>query len=362
MTTQPAPPGQPGQAAARATAAVPASPSAAPSDFDALLAAPPVAAPGSAPVTGTPMLAAPAHAADGFAGTGQAVESRAPPGWDEFVAGWPLYRDPVLCAVIAGAALGGLGVFVVLRRAVFVTATLSQAAGLGVALAFYFQIHHALDVSPVLGALLMSAAATLLVAARPPGKMSRETLVGSAFVATSALAVLVGDRIAQEAHDIAAVLFGTAVLVRPLDLWLVIGGTGLSLGTLFLVGRALTFTGFDPEGARVQGLPVRSIEASFWLVFAVQVSISTRALGSLPVFALAVLPAAAGLGVGQSLGVALAVAALGGAFSGGAGYLLAFLKELPVGASQATCAALFAVAAFAFSRLRRGSRRAVPNR
>jgi zinc transport system permease protein len=245
---------------------------------------------------------------------------------------------------------------------VFVTATLSQAAGLGVALAFYFQIHHGQDVSPVLGALLMSAAATLLVGARPPGKMSRETLVGGAFVTPSALAVLVGDRIAQEAHDIAAVLFGTAVLVRPLDLWLVLGGALLSLGTLYVVGRALTFTGFDPEGARVQGLPVRSIEATFWLVFAVQVSVSTRALGSLPVFALAVLPAAAGLGVGQSLGVALGVAALGGAFSGGAGYLLAFLQELPVGASQAACAALFAAAALGFAWVRRGARRSVPTR
>jgi len=325
------------------------------------LLASPAAAPSSAP-SAEPQLAAQAHAADSFAGTGQAVESRTPPGWDEFVAGWPLYRDPVLCAVIAGAALGGLGVFVVLRRAVFVTATLSQAAGLGVALAFYFQIHHGLELSPVLGALLMSAAATLLVGARPPGKMSRETLVGSAFVATSALAVLVGDRIAQEAHDISAVLFGTAVLVRPLDLWLVLGGALLCLATLSLVGRALTFTGFDPEGARVQGLPVRSIEAGFWLVFAVQVSISTRALGSLPVFALAVLPAAAGLGVARRLGVALAVAAFGGAFSGGAGYLLAFLGELPVGACEATCAALFAATALALSHVRRGARRAVPNR
>ena len=67
--------------------------------------------------------------------------------------------------------------------------------------------------------------ATLLVGARPPGKMSRETLVGMAFVTTSALAVLVGDRIAQEAHDIAAVLFGTAVLVRPIDLQLVLAGS-----------------------------------------------------------------------------------------------------------------------------------------
>ncbi|MEY2932681.1 MAG: hypothetical protein RL033_3430 [Pseudomonadota bacterium] len=321
-------------------------------DFDALLEP----APGAASAAATP--APPAHPEHPLSGHAQhpplGTELQAAPSWDEFVAGWPLYRDPVACAVIAGAALGAMGVFVVLRRAVFVTATLSQAAGLGVALAFYLQIHHGLPLSPVLGALAMSVLATLLVGARPHGQMSRETLVGAAFVTTSALAVLIGDRIAQEAHDISAVLFGTAVLVRPLDLWLVSAGSALALGLLYALGRALTFSGFDPEGARVQGLPVRRVELAFWLVFALLVSVSTRALGALPVFALAVLPAAAAVAVGQRLGFVLALATLGGAASGGAGYLFAFFGELPVGASQATCAALFALLVYAAAQARRG--------
>jgi zinc transport system permease protein len=321
--------------------------------FDALLApTPPSAAAQSVASATDANGAAPGAAASSqTAAPPRAEIAHAPPRFQEFVSGWSLYQDPILCAVIAGAALGALGVFVVLRRAVFVTATLSQAAGLGVALAFYLQIHHGIDLSPVAGALIMSAAATLLVGARPPGKMSRETLVGMAFVTTSALAVLVGDRIAQEAHDIAAVLFGTAVLVRPIDLQLVIGGGLLTVGALYAIARPLTFSGFDPEGARIQGLPVRAIEVSFWLIFAVVVSVSTRALGSLPVFALAVLPAAAGLGVGERLGVAVALAALGGALSGGLGYLAAFMIELPVGASQSACAAVLAVLAYALVRL-----------
>lgn len=320
-------------------------------DFDALLEPAPTRPPAAPPAAAHPEHAISGHAQHPPLGT---AELRAEPSWDEFVAGWALYRDPVACAVIAGAALGALGVFVVLRRAVFVTATLSQAAGLGVALAFYLQIHHGLALSPVLGALSMSALATLLVGARPRGQVSRETLLGAAFVATSALTVLLGDRIAQEAHDISAVLFGTAVLVRPLDLWLVSAGSALSLLLLYALGRSLTFSGFDPEGARVQGLPVRRVELAFWLVFALQVSVSTRALGALPVFALAVLPAAAAVAVGRRLGLVLCLAILGGAASGGTGYLFAFFGELPVGASQAACAVVFALLVYAAARLRRG--------
>src|SRR5262249_43474116 len=58
----------------------------------------------------------------------------------DFFAAWELFRDPVWAGVVAGATLGYLGVYIVLRRMVFVSAALSQAAGLGVATAFYVQI------------------------------------------------------------------------------------------------------------------------------------------------------------------------------------------------------------------------------
>jgi zinc transport system permease protein len=271
----------------------------------------------------------------------------------DFVSGWSLYRDPILCAVLAGAALGGLGVFVVLRRAVFVTAVISQAAGLGVALAFYTQIHLGLELPPVVGALVLGVAATWLVGVRTPPRLARETMVGFAFVSASALAVLVGDRIAQEAHDIASVLFGTAVLVRPLDLWLVLLAALLTLVLLVVFGRLLLFTGFDPEGARVHGLPVHAVEAGFWALFALTVSVATRALGALPVFALAVMPAAAGLAVAQRLRTAISIGVFGGALAGGVGYLAAFFAALPVGASQSTCAAALALAVYTFGRVAR---------
>jgi hypothetical protein len=36
----------------------------------------------------------------------------------DFLANLELYRDPIACAVLAGAGLGALGVFAVLRRAI----------------------------------------------------------------------------------------------------------------------------------------------------------------------------------------------------------------------------------------------------
>jgi zinc transport system permease protein len=260
------------------------------------------------------------------------------PTWEEFGHGWQLgiYRDPVLTGGFAGAILGLLGVFIVLRRAVFVTAAVSQAAGLGVALVFFFGIRYGLELPPVAGALLLAVLSTISLALPSTRlRLSRESLLGFAFLAASAGALLIGDRISQEAHDIAAILFGTAVMVRPADFWLVFGVGTLVLVTLVVSYRGLVFSGFDPDTARVHGLPVRRLELLFWLMVALMVSVSTRALGSLPVFAFGVLPAMTALACFNRLGVAAVAATVLGAVAGGTGYLFAFFFEFPVGASQA---------------------------
>jgi zinc transport system permease protein len=318
-------------------------------DFDALLA--PTATPSaaaSAPATGTaaPTLTAPAAR--------PAHEEQ--PTWHDFEASWALYRDPVECGVVAGAVLGMLGVFVVLRRAVFVTAAVSQSAALGVALAFLLGIYLGFTPPPVLCAFLLALGATgVLALGRPSTRLPREAIVGLLYVGASALAVLVGDRIAQEAEDITAILFGTAVLVRPQDLLAVLAVSLLVVVALGALYRGLVFAGFDPDGARIQGLPVARIELLLWTLVALEVSVTTRAIGALPVFAFSVLPAMAGLRACNRLSHAVLLAGLCGGVSGGLGYLSAFMLRFPVGAAQACVAALSLLLATLVARLRRAA-------
>jgi len=319
-------------------------------DFDALLA--PGAQPPGAPA---PRLG-PTASEPGPASTLTAPASvghEEHPTWQDFADNWPLYRDPVACGVVAGAVLGALGVFVVLRRAVFVTAAVSQSAALGVALAFLLGIHLGVTPPPVLCAFLLALAATGVLAWRSPStRLPREAIVGLLYVVASALAVLVGDRIAQEAEDINAILFGTAVLVRPEDLLAVLVVSGLVLGALAALYRGLVFAGFDPDGARIQGLPVARIELALWTLVALEVSVTTRAIGALPVFAFSVLPAMAALRASSRLPSALLLAGVFGALSGGLGYLSAFLLRFPVGAAEACVAAVLFSLAVLLARLR----------
>lgn len=278
------------------------------------------------------------------------------PTLQDLIAGWPLFRDPILCALAAGASLGGLGVLVLLRRMVFIAAALAQAAGLGVALAFYVQIHwgaHGLWGQPSLWALGTTLGAALLLRWEPRQGLNRDSLLGLVYLLGTAGALIVGTRISQEAHDIQAILFGSAVMVREHDVTWVLLGSTIVVTFLIWWRRGLFLAAIHPESARVQGLPVAVLDGLLMVAIALMVSISARALGALPVFAFSVLPAVAAMAVTPSPGWALGLAMAVGALAGGSGYLLAFFGEFPVGASQTMACGILVIVALGIAAGRR---------
>jgi len=269
-----------------------------------------------------------------------------------FFESWELFREATLAGTLAGGVLGFLGVYVVLRRMVFVSAALSQSSALGVAVAFYagarLGIEGHSDLPFVLALLFTIAAALLLMTDRTALGLRRESLLGFAYLTGSAGTLAIGTRIVEEHHEIESLLFGSAVAVVPHDFYLLVGLT-IALGGLHLWWmRGLLQASFDPDGARVRGLPVRTLELAFLITLAIGISVTTRILGALPVFAFSVLPAMAALRLCVNVPRALFVAAGFGAAAGFGGYLIAFLYELPVGAAQTlTAAALVLVAELA---------------
>ena len=280
-------------------------------------------------------------------GGGNVVATPTGPTWHEFLDGWELFRDAVYAGGVAGATLGFLSVYVVLRRMVFVSAAVTQAAGLGVALSFYVAIHWGVTLDPVWGAVLLSLVAAALVAPDPKALgLSREMVLGLLFALTSGAAVLVGSRITQEANDIQAILFGTAVVVSPDDMHRLAWSGGLVLFVHVWMFRGFSFASLDALAARVQGLPVRALDLVLLLSVGVMVGEAARALGAMPAFAMSTLPGmAALLLVRGRLPVTFALATVFGALAGVGGYLLAFFHEFPVGSAQTVTAAALVGAA-----------------
>jgi zinc transport system permease protein len=270
----------------------------------------------------------------------------------EFASMWEVFAPAIIAASISGAVLGALGVYVVIRKMIFLAAALSQSAGLGVAIALLFGkiagVEHA-DALPMAGALTSVSLAGLPFFGRR-GRTQRDALLGLLFIVGGAGALAIASRI-HENEKIHGLLFGSAVLVLPeqMRMIIVVGVIVMALHIWWM--RGFVQTSLDPDGARVRGLPVLLLELSLLATLVTMIAVATQALGALPVFAFSVLPAVAAMRIARTVPRAFILASIFGAAAGFGGYLLAYVLDLPVGASQALTAAAIVLASAVPDRL-----------
>jgi zinc transport system permease protein len=266
---------------------------------------------------------------------------------------WVLWRDIVAVAIIAAGLCSFVGVYIVLRRVVFVSAALSQMSGVGVAMAFFLcsvmQVdpHQApLWLHPLWYATAFAALGAALFSLNlGHRRLASETVVGLGYLVAAGCVILIlnSPRVTQEAHEVNDLLYGNAVVATPSQLY-IMAIAALGVGAVHaLFGKELRFTLFDAEMARTLGLRTRGWSLLLFLTFAVAISISTRAIGALPVFAFMVIPPAVGLLLADRLWSVFAVSITVGVVSAFLGYWASFRWSLPTGASMVVASALFLI-------------------
>ena len=261
-----------------------------------------------------------------------------------FLAAREIWLAPLLASVMGGALLGFLGVYVVLRRTVFVSAALTQISTVGLVVGLFLEerlhveaehAHHQLGM-----AMGFAVAGALLLGALRPRRLPAEATVGAAWVIASAAVVLGISRLVHASHDLGGMVFGNAVAVPEDELWM-IAAVALLCAVLHLAfAKEITFASFDPETATALGLRVRTWDAVLSLTIGLAIPAAARALGALPVFALLTLPASAALLLRVRFRAVFLVAALLGLLSAAGGYVVSWVAETPTGATMVAVAAL----------------------
>ena len=274
----------------------------------------------------------------------------------EFWGSYFLWRDPMIVGAAAGAICGFLGVYVVLRRIIFVSAALTQVSSFGVALSFYIEglglgVLSA-SVHPFTLSIALTVAAAIFFALKKDySRISREGIIGFGFLIASGAVVILGDRITKGSHDIASILFGSAVVVDPADVYIIPGIVLVAAIIQLIYMKDFVFVSFDEESARLFKYPVGALNAGLMVTIAVVTAAATRALGALPVFAFLALPPLAALYITERLSLVFLLSAVIGVLSAVLGYFFSFVLSIPTGASMTVCACAFFIAGLVWHEL-----------
>ena len=266
-----------------------------------------------------------------------------------------LFREALYGTALIALGCSVLGVYVVLRRIVFVGAALAQISSAGIALAVLLN-SLGFGLGVVTGELGLSFLATLggvafFTVSGTRVRVPPDASLGLAYVVAGAIAVLMIAKTAgADVHDL--FVQGNILGVTLRDTLILLTVVVPVLLVHVLLYKEFLFVSFDPEMARTLGYSTRRWTLLLYLTIGIMIAVAMRSAGVLLVFNFLVTPAVTGLLLGHNMRAVFTWAVLSGVLAALAGFALSVPFDLPTGPAIIAVSGLFAGAAWVFHSLR----------
>ncbi|MCW3130314.1 MAG: metal ABC transporter permease [Methanophagales archaeon] len=196
-------------------------------------------------------------------------------------------RNALIAALLASIACGIIGVYVVVKRIVFISGGIAHAAFGGIGLGYF------LGVNPVLGVIPFSIAAALIMGViSKRTKIPEDTAIGILWVMGMALGVIFVALSPGYAPELFGYLFGSILTVPTSDIILMLSLNAAIIAVVFSLHREFQAISFDEEYATTIGLPTERLYLLLLCLIALTVVLLIRVVGVILVIALLTIPAA----------------------------------------------------------------------
>lgn len=247
---------------------------------------------------------------------------------------YEFFRNGLLVATLIGALCGAMGVFIVLRRMSYIGHGLSHSVFGGAVVAYLININF------YIGAGLWGFLSAILINATARRRnIGADAAIGIITTASFALGVALISKTRSFTRNFEAALFGNILGVTKQDIY-VIAGVTLVVGIAIVVGyRALVFATFDPELARIYGIPTHWIDTGFALALAATIVASMNVVGVTLIAAAIVIPPTTARLITNSFGWTIILSTVIGAACGFFGMFLSFEYDIASGAAIVLLAA-----------------------
>ena len=257
----------------------------------------------------------------------------------------------VACLVLTGIHTY-LGIHVIKRGVIFVDIALAQIAALGITVAFLFGFHPDSQAAYFFALALTFLGAVFFAYFREK-RIPQEAIIGVSFAVSSAMAILLADRIPHGAEHLKYILAGNILWVT----WPQIAKTVVIYALLgwghYWRRKNFLLVSTNPDEAERQGLRLWWWDLLFYLSFGLVITSSVQMGGILLVFSFLIVPALCSMlfftdirrriYLGWSLGAAASLV----------GITVSYFGDLPTGPTIVAGFGLCLVAALIAKRLRK---------
>jgi len=262
----------------------------------------------------------------------------------------------LLAAVVAGFAAsivsGIVGSYVVVKRIVFISGSISHSVLSGIGFCLWLERAKGVEwANPMYGALVAAILSALLIGwIRVNYREREDSVIAALWTIGMAVGVLFISQTPGFNVELTNFLVGNILWVSPLDLY-ILGGLDIIivLVVLCLHKRFLAIC-FDEEQAQLQGLPVNALYLLLLVLTAVSIVLLIQVVGIILVMAMLTIPAAIANLFTSRLSLMMLIAILLNGIFCFLGTATAYHLDWPAGATIALGAGFVYVLSLVFSR------------
>jgi zinc transport system permease protein len=260
-------------------------------------------------------------------------------------------QNALAAGLLASVACGIVGVYVVVKKVVFISGGIAHASFGGIGLGYLAGIN------PVLGAMVFAVASSLgigLVTRRT--RLPEDTAIGILWAMGMALGIIFIGLAPGYAPDLFSYLFGNILTVPFFDLMLMLTLDVVIIALVALLYKEFLYLSFDEEFSTVSGVPTEGLYLLLLGMIALTVVVLIRVVGIILVIALLTIPAALARQFTYSLKKMMLLAILAGVVFTFSGLWISYALNLASGATIILVSGTVLFISFGLNRLRSRAR------
>jgi ABC-type Mn2+/Zn2+ transport system permease subunit len=273
-----------------------------------------------------------------------------------------LLRNAVYTSALVGFACPLVGVFLVMRRLVFMGVALPQISSTGVAIALSLPLWLGLNMTghssqsahslAFAGSITFSLIAILALAfMERRGSGQPEGRLGTAYVVAAAMGILLLAKNPYGEVGWLDMLKGEVITISNFDLVLTAAALAIVLAVLALFQKELLFVSFDRETAMILGKNVVFWDVLLYILIGLTVSMAVLSVGPLIAFGFLLIPALIAHLFARTMRQFMTFASVLGGAAAFFGFWIAYQYDFPVGPTDVVLLGVLYAIAWIVARL-----------
>jgi len=254
-------------------------------------------------------------------------------------------QHALIAGVLASVICGIIGVYVVLKRIVFISGGIAHFSFGGIGLGYY------LGINPLISTLAFSILAAITIgASKRHIDLQEDTTIGILWAVGMATGVLFIGMSKGYAVNLFSYLFGNILAVSRFDLMLMTALSAFIIVSVALLFKEFLILTFDEEYAAIVGIRTQALSIFLLCLIALSIVVMIKIVGVILVIALLTIPASIGRLFSKTVKRMMVISTLCGILLTTTGLVVSYYTDL---ASGATIVLLSAAAFVAASAVRR---------